>query len=599
MKREKRIKKFCILLLSFCMIYVAGFCSLVNAGATEIENTSTETEMKQVGNIAAANEKIDGIVYESHEANLNKETFLNRIENKDYDDVVVQIELEDKFYESTSYREIQNNKDEYADPYDYLADLRDACNDFYKSKMNDLGCTDLFVQSDFYSCFYDITESVLSSRNPYNELQKYTENEIIENVIVSEKHKDKDEGWFGSFYGETVNTINANESITSNSRAYNGQGIKVGVSEVNMSDVDIDCSNHSNFVLDPTLGSGSNNCTSHAHFVLSAITSMAPNVQIYGSDSTNRGINWLIQQNVSVINCSWGSTTNLGQYCSREKYFDTLALDNEIIFVFSAGNVNSETNPDNELTCPKSAFNIITVGATESNGTTVADYSCYKTDISIGKPNLVANGTPHLLGSGVGNTFHTDSGTSYAAPLVTGALALLQDRGHAFEVYSAQALLAATANINKITNPGNSKYAGFYEKAGAGMLDVDRLLNTFLFNDNWFFNFEESPDKIVKEVNVWMYEGLTMRACAAWFAKPTSGQTAPVVTDYDLRIYNNSTGALVASSSSSTNNMELLTYTAPTEGSYKIQLYMFSSSVTNGSDYGTIAYSQDFEAYNN
>ena len=60
-----------------------------------------------------------------------------------------------------------------------------------------------------------------------------------------------------------------------------------------------------------------------------------------------------------------------------------------------------------------------------------------------------------------------------------------------------------------------------------------------------------------------------------------------------------STGALVASSSSSTNNMELLTYTAPAEGSYKMQLYMFSSSVTNGSDYGTIAYSQDFEAYNN
>ena len=50
---------------------------------------------------------------------------------------------------------------------------------------------------------------------------------------------------------------------------------------------------------------------------------------------------------------------------------------------------------------------------------------------------------------------------------------------------------------------------------------------------------------------------------------------------------------------SSANNMELLTYTAPAEGSYKIQLYMFSSSITYGSDYGTIAYSQDFENYNN
>ena len=86
-----------------------------------------------------------------------------------------------------------------------------------------------------------------------------------------------------------------------------------------MESVKINCANHSNFTLVPSLGSGGNSCESHAHFVLSAITSMAPDVQLYGADSTDSGLNWLIQQNVSIINCSWGSEANLGQYCSREK----------------------------------------------------------------------------------------------------------------------------------------------------------------------------------------------------------------------------------------------------------------------------------------
>lgn len=541
----------------------------------------------------SAYSKVDGILYETHGEGLNKETLISKMEKNNISDVTIQFELKEKFYETETYQGIKSNRDSYLNHYDYLQDLRDACNEFYRSQIKNMGQDFNFSHDDYYSSFYDISEHVFKNEHPYNALKKITEIDKIENVIVSEKHEDVADGWFGSFYDETVKTINAVKSITKDSRLLTGEGIKVGVSEVEMESVKINCANHSNFTLDPSLGSGGNSCESHAHFVLSAITSMAPDVQLYGADSTNSGINWLIQQNVSIINCSWGSEANLGQYCSREKYFDTLALDNDVIFVFSAGNTSS-INTDNQLTCPKSAYNIITVGATDSDGQQVASYSCYKTSANIGKPNLIANGTPHLLGSGVGNTFHLDQGTSYAAPLVTGAIAILQNGSAALDFIAASATLAAAANMNRITNPEGSNYAGFDKKAGAGMLDLDRAL--FYTTEVRFANFSVPSNKIVEEVDIWLYSGLPLKVCASWFAQPVDGQLLPTITNYDLRLLD-STGNVVASSSSSNNNQELLMFTPSVEGSYKIQLYMSSPSLDHFIDTGTISYSYDFDSY--
>lgn len=583
--------------LSLLLTLVAQPRSYVTSAATAEIKEITKTE--RVGDYAENCIRTDGILYEAHseigKKSLNKDALMQKIEVGATDDVTVQFELKDKFYESAAYREITGKREGYADPYAYLKDLRAACNSFYKARISEMSQDSLFSDNDYYSCFYDITDLVFNSENPYDTIKSFTELDNIENVVVSEKQETVSaEMHNGTFYSETVNTINASQCINSSSRLLTGSGIKVGVSEWDMKLVKINCPNHSNFTLYPKLGTGKFRCGEHPHFVMSAITSMAPDVQLYGADYTNEGINWLIEQNVSIINCSWGHRDTLGQYCSREKYFDTLALDNSVIFIFAAGNVTEE-NPDNKLTCPESAYNVITVGATDSNGTDIADYSCYKTDTTIGKPNLVANGSPHLIGTGVENSLHLKSGTSFAAPLVTGAVALLQEGGMGFEFDSAAALLAASANIKKIKNPAGSSYAGFDKKAGAGMLDVDRLINSS--HEVYFANSSVPSNKVVKEVDIWLYAGLPVKACAAWYAQPTDGQLNPKITDYDLRLLDSS-GNTVASSASAGNNQELLSYTAPSEGAYKIQLIMYSTSLNSLLERGTIAYSFDIDALN-
>ena len=146
--------------------------------------------------------------------------------------------------------------------------------------------------------------------------------------------------------------------------------------------------------------------------------------------------------------------------------------------------------------------------------------------------------------------------------------------------------------MNKITNPGGITIGGFDSKAGAGMLDVDRLI--YDSQQVPFSVFSVPSNKIVTEFGVWLYAGLPLKVCASWYAQSLKGNLR--VTDYDLRLLD-SAGKIVAVSSSAYNNQELLTFTPAFEGSYKIQLYMYSSSLDDIADYGSIAYSFDFDTY--
>ncbi len=136
-----------------------------------------------------------------------------------------------------------------------------------------------------------------------------------------------------------------------------------------------------------------------------------------------------LEDGAHIANCSWGAGF-VGNKKSREARACDAAWALGLTIVKSAGNrgPNSQT-----LTTPADADGVIVVGATDKKGKSVQDYSSRGATIDKrARPHLVAPGGSDgdgifscLTGGGFGDC---GMGTSYAAPHVSGMLALLLEQ---------------------------------------------------------------------------------------------------------------------------------------------------------------------------
>jgi serine protease AprX len=171
------------------------------------------------------------------------------------------------------------------------------------------------------------------------------------------------------------------------------------------------------------------------------ILGMAPDATVYNYKviATNRFLNsddfggalalqQALEDGAHVANCSWGAGPAMDGL-SREARACNAAWDLGMLIVKSAGNRGPGGGT---LTTPADADGVIVVGATGRDGTSMGDYSSRgPTGHTPGRsrPHLVApGGLPEdgihscLVQGGFGDCGH---GTSFAAPHVSGLLALL------------------------------------------------------------------------------------------------------------------------------------------------------------------------------
>lgn len=133
-----------------------------------------------------------------------------------------------------------------------------------------------------------------------------------------------------------------------------------------------------------------------------------------------------LEDGAQIANCSWGAGP-AGDGTSREARACDRAWALGLTIVKSAGNKGPGKST---LTTPADAEGVIVVGATDQNGKKVQGYSSRgPTAHGKARPHLVAPGGTTARGIDsclVGGTFgDVAHGTSYAAPHVTGLLALL------------------------------------------------------------------------------------------------------------------------------------------------------------------------------
>lgn len=275
-----------------------------------------------------------------------------------------------------------------------------------------------------------------------------------------------------------------------------------------------------------------------------------------------------------VSSNSWGSPANL--YTPDSIEYDAIVRDadpetagnQEMIAVFSAGNAG----PGGRIETPGTAKNVITVGAAEGLrpgtdgcgvGASAADSALDVAFFSAGgpvddgriKPDLVAPGT-HIAGTrsradgykgdgvcgdgfpGDASRFTWSSGTSHAAPAVSGAAALLYEslsraRGRAPSAALVKAWLLNTTRY--LTGEGANDDLPS-PRQGWGLLDLERALDdadrvvvdqTELFTaSDQTRSYVCAPADTSKEVRVTL----------VWTDAPGAPGTAPEMNDLDLEV---------------------------------------------------------------
>jgi subtilisin family serine protease len=255
---------------------------------------------------------------------------------------------------------------------------------------------------------------------------------------------------------------------------YRGSSIKVGIVDtgIYLKNTDLNIGIGKNFV---NLGKKANDDNGHGTAVAGivaalnnnkAVVGVAPEVVVYPVKVLNQqgsgfysgiiaGIDWTITNGMDVNNYSFGGTGD------SQALHDiiTAANQNGIIQVAAAG--NSGPGP-NTVLFPARYSETIAVGATDSVDN-IASFSSRGPQVDVSAPGVQI----YTLAKGDKfSTFYctTGDGTSYAAPHVTGAAALILDKNPNLTPTQVQSLLQSTA-----TDLGAS---GFDNNFGYGRIDA-------------------------------------------------------------------------------------------------------------------------------
>lgn len=299
-------------------------------------------------------------------------------------------------------------------------------------------------------------------------------------------------------------------------------------------------------------------------------------VELYGDPVSE--VDWMLDRNVNIINMSYSEKTPNGKYSSSSAHMDYISRNHWVTFVGAAGN---EGNGTSFVGNPGLGYNVLTVGATNMNGTTLASYSSYKVVVGPHKPSLVAPS-----GFTIPNYSSLSFGTSFSAPYVTGAIALLMEKSPALKTNPERVHSILAASSNPINNYNDRLSSGLNNKVGAGLIDYERA-ESAISTSNSISNISGSSKSVRFTKTVYISSGSRIKVALFWLLNSNKG-TNIEITDYDLRLQNSSGTTLKAASS--INNLEIIEYTVSTSGYYTIVVYQYSSKKTTETDWLSLTY---------
>ncbi|SDI63446.1 S8 family serine peptidase [Alteribacillus bidgolensis] len=190
------------------------------------------------------------------------------------------------------------------------------------------------------------------------------------------------------------------------------------------------------------------------------------------------GIEWAIEEEMSVINMSFGTLTD----SNAMKSMVDKAYENDIIVAAASGNRGESSTSSNRVEYPARYDSVIAVGAVDENNER-AFFSASGEAVELAAPGV------DIVSTYTDSTYGPLSGTSMATPFVAGAFALLKE---AYPEKGAEALRTILQEEAKdLGEPGRDPRYGY------GLLQIPDFSDASV-DDNKSIP-EESEDEPIEE----------------------------------------------------------------------------------------------------
>lgn len=353
---------------------------------------------------------------------------------------------------------------------------------------------------------------------------------------------------------------------------------------------------------------------------------IAPDAELHSSAAFNflhlyNEVEYLvIGCEVDIINMS-ASCGIPGVYEDISQWIDHIAYRHDVHFVTISG--NTDISPDKYVTSPGMAYNAITVGNFQNKNAfgdryvmtshapsilqdqdlddryfKINDTSCYITTNGQCKPDISAEGTDITYGA------FTNTGTSLAAPQVTGIIAQLCSKYPSLltKQNTVKAILAASAVYRVDDEYCSNTY--LLNKQGAGVVNSRAAYAVLLggkYMDVTIPNTTQYYTKTITLPSNYTY----LRVAMAWIKKndangdfcalgDTEANNYQPLANLKLEVFEGTgtSGTRVAYSDASNNNLELLQFVVNGGGTYTIRItnQSYNNSSITGNQYISLAW---------
>lgn len=398
--------------------------------------------------------------------------------------------------------------------------------------------------------YYNSKNAIAYTINDNDNIEKaYIKDNIIDNVGQLE-----DSMYSAGAYEQYINST------------YTGAGIKIGVLEPGLVDGSLSCFSQGQVTLHDQESELEtiDEHTTHIAAYIAGSEGVAPEALIYSSyllGTPNEEIEWMLDNDVNIINMSYGDAEPTGYYESDSAYCDYIVNTYKITMVGAVGNFG---NSSNLVGNPSLGYNVIGVGSCTTGG--VPDlFSSYIEHSGGPKPTIMSIGYCVALY----DIWTMNSGTSVSCAIVSGIIALWMEQFPYLKTSPDQVM--STMVCSAYQDPDSIDMDnGLNDCNGAGMIRYDSFVDTYL-NYSYLMNYNGRTNTFIHTETVTLTEGTEFKTSLAWLVYANGTVEKTRFTNYDLYLFD-SEGNEVASAISTDSNIELITYTVPADGEYTIRI---------------------------